>query len=278
MQWGMSGSNRVAAFLLLAISVATWVAFAILRPTPPERMSPYSGVIGFLGRWAYWVSGPLLRGARVVRLSANAVTGLGAALTLGAGALAGAGEWGWAGILLVFGSWCDLIDGEIARSTRTQGKAGAFLDSNLDRLSEIALFAGLAASLPDRAGAAWAIGALVSSLMVSYARARGEGLGAECPKFGMERAHRVVLLMFALLLAPFLPASAAALELEAACAFVALGAGATALGRMVVVHQRLRRSELPTRGAEAELPPRPVARPKAWDLIAPMIGARRPRG
>jgi CDP-diacylglycerol--glycerol-3-phosphate 3-phosphatidyltransferase len=79
--------------------------------------------------------------------------------------------------------------------------------------------------------------------MVSYARARGEGLGVECPGFGMERPHRVVLLMFAMLFTPFLPAGAAVLLLEGACAIVAVGATATALGRMVVIHHRLRRTE-----------------------------------
>ena len=239
----MSGSSRVAAFLLLATAVTTWGIYGLVRPIPPERMKVYSGPIGFLGRWAYWVSRPLLRAAVVLRLSANAITGIGALIALAAGALAAVGEWGWAGFLLVFGSWCDLIDGEIARTTRTQGKAGAFLDSNLDRLSEIALFAGLAASLPDRTGSFWAVAALAASLMVSYARARGEGLGVECPNFGMERPHRVVLLMFAMLFAPFLPFRAAVLVVEGACAFVAVGAGATALGRMVVIHQRLRRTE-----------------------------------
>src|SRR5512145_817427 len=239
----MSESSRIAAFLLLGTAVATWGLYGIVRPTPPERMKVYSGPIGFLGRWAYWVSGPLLRGAMALRLSANAITGIGAAIALAAGALAAVGEWGWAGFLLVFGSWCDLLDGEIARTTRTSGKAGAFLDSNLDRLSEIALFAGLAASLPDRAGSFWAVAALASSLMVSYARARGEGLGVECPNFGMERPHRVVLLMFAMLFTPFLPGRAGVLVLEGACAIVAVGATATALGRMVVIHHRLRRTE-----------------------------------
>jgi len=237
----MSDSGRLAAFLLLGTAVLSWGLYGLVRPTPPERMKVYSGPIGFLGRWAYWVSRPLLRVAAVLGLSANAITAIGALITLAAGAVAAVGEWGWAGFLLVFGSWCDLLDGEIARTTRTQGKAGAFLDSNLDRLSEIALFAGLAASLPDRAGVFWAIAALAASLMVSYARARGEGLGVECPNFGMERPHRVVLLMFALLLAPFLRSGA--LLVEGACAFVAVGAGATALGRMVVIHHRLRRAE-----------------------------------
>src|SRR5512132_2730344 len=228
-----SESSKLAILLVLGAAALTGGIYAVVRPTPPERMKGYRGVIGVLGRWAHFVTRPLLRVAIALKLTANAVTGIGAAIALLAGGLAAAGEWGWAGVLLVFGSWCDLIDGEIARTTRTQGKAGAFLDSNLDRLSEIALFAGLAASLPDRAGAFWAVAALASSLMVSYARARGEGLGVECPNFGMERPHRVVLLMFAMLLAPFLPAEVRALSVEGACALVAVGATATALGRMV---------------------------------------------
>jgi CDP-diacylglycerol--glycerol-3-phosphate 3-phosphatidyltransferase len=81
----------------------------------------------------------------------------------------------------------------------------------------------------------------------------------------MERPHRVVLLMFALLLAPFLPGSGGLLLVEGACAFVAVGAGATALGRMVVIHHRLRRTEV----TQGEVPsgPRPGAVP-----------ARRPPG
>ena len=239
----MSGSSRIAVFLVLASAAGTGILYALVRPTLPERMKQYSGPIALLGRWAYFVTGPLLRAAIALRLSANAITGIGAAIALAAGVLAAIGEWGWAAVLLVFGSWCDLIDGEIARTTQTEGKAGAFLDSNLDRLSEIALFAGLAASFPDRAGSFWAVAALASSLMVSYARARGEGLGVECPNFGMERPHRVVLLMFAMLFAAFLPEGARVLLVEGACAIVAVGATATALGRMVVIHQRLRRAE-----------------------------------
>lgn len=239
----MSDSSRIAIVLVLGLSALTGAVYAVVRPTPPDRMKAYWGPIGVLGRWAYWVTRPLLRAAVALRLTANAITGIGAALALAAGAAAAAGEWGWAAFLLVFGSWCDLIDGEIARATKTQGKAGAFLDSNLDRLSEIALFAGLAVSFPERSGSFWAVGALVASLMVSYARARGEGLGVECPNFGMERPHRVVLLMFAMLFAPFLPGHGGELLVEFACAIVAIGAGATALGRMVVIHSRLRRQE-----------------------------------
>src|SRR5512133_1730784 len=245
----MGDSSRLAIVLLLGTAAATAGVYAVVRPTPPERMKAYRGPIGVLGRWAYFVTRPLLRTATALRLTANAVTAIGAALSIAAGAAAASVGWGWAGLLLVFGSWCDLIDGEIARATSTQGKAGAFLDSNLDRLSEIALFAGLAASFPDRSGSIWAVAALAASLMVSYARARGEGLGVECPNFGMERPHRVVLLMFAMLFAPFFPGRGGPLVVEIACAIIALGATATALGRMVVIHQRLRREEATPRGA-----------------------------
>jgi CDP-diacylglycerol--glycerol-3-phosphate 3-phosphatidyltransferase len=239
----MSDSSRLAIVLLLGTAALTGGIYAAVRPTPPDRMKAYRGPIGVLGRWAYFVTRPLLRVAIALRLTANAVTAVGAAIAIAAGAFAAFGEWGWAGFLLVFGSWCDLIDGEIARATRTTGKAGAFLDSNLDRLSEIAIFSGLAASFPDRSGAFWGTFALAASLMVSYARARGEGLGVECPNFGMERPHRVVLLMFALVFAPFVPGDGGRLVVEGACAVIALGAAATAIGRMVVIHRRLRLQE-----------------------------------
>jgi CDP-diacylglycerol--glycerol-3-phosphate 3-phosphatidyltransferase len=239
----MNDPSRLAILLVLGSAALTGGIYAVVRPTPPERMRGYRGIIGVLGRWAHFVTRPLLRVAIALRLTANAITAIGAAIALVAGGLAAAGEWGWAAVALVFGSWGDLIDGEIARATQTQGKAGAFLDSNLDRLSEIALFVGLAASFPDRSGSIWAVAALASSLMVSYARARGEGLGVECPGFGMERPHRVVLLMFAMLFAPFFPGRGGVLVVEIACAIVALGATATAVGRMIVIHQRLRRQE-----------------------------------
>lgn len=245
----MSPSYRIALILILGTAGLTSVAYVVARPTPPERMKAYGGPIGVLGRWAYFVTRPLLRVAIALRLTANAVSGVGAVLGLAAGGFAAAGEWGWAGLSLVASAWCDLIDGEIARATQTQGKAGAFLDSNLDRLGEIALFAGIANSLPDRSGSVWAMAALASSLMVSYARARGEGLGVACPNFGLERPHRVVLLMFAMMAAPLLPGQGGALLVESACAIVAVGASATALGRMVVIHQRLRRQEHGPRGS-----------------------------
>lgn len=245
-------SGAYAAITLLALVILTAAGVAAVRPSWPARLEGYRGPIKWLGYWAFWVSGPVLRIFRLFRLTADQVTYLGLALTTAAGVAAAFAAWGWAFVLLVFGSWCDLLDGEVARTTGTQTQAGAFLDSNLDRISEIVLFAGIAIALPDRAGMLWSGAALAASLMVSYTRARGEGLGVSCPNFGLERPHRVVLAMFWFLGVTFLPPAQGELALEVFCGIVALGAGATALGRMAVIHQMLRRD---ASGAGAPRPP-----------------------
>jgi len=245
----MIAAERIAIVAHALAAIASLVAFAVARPPAPPRLAGRTGALAAAGRWAYWASRPMVRGAQAAHLSANAMTGVGVALTLLAALAAGAGFFGWAALLLLWGGACDMLDGELARATGTASAAGAFLDSNLDRVSEIALFAGLAVAFPDRAGVLWAGGALVASLMVSYARARGEGLGVACPPFGLERPHRLVLMLAALVAAPFLPRREAVAVVELACAAVAVGAGATAAGRMVVIHQLLRRGREPGRAS-----------------------------
>jgi CDP-diacylglycerol--glycerol-3-phosphate 3-phosphatidyltransferase len=254
----MSQGARVAILLHVVVAVATAAAYLVLRPPPPPRAAGLRGPMALLGAWAYWATRPAVSLARAARLSATAMTILGTALSLGAGVAAAAGAFGWAALLLVWGSACDLLDGELARATGTQSRAGAFLDSSLDRLSEIALFAGLAVWFPDRSGPLWAFGAAAASLMVSYARARGEGLGVACPPFGLERPHRIVPFMVALAVAPFLREPTTARILEGLCAVVAVGAGATAVGRIVVIHQLLRRGAEEGRATDAR-PQAPAA-------------------
>jgi CDP-diacylglycerol---glycerol-3-phosphate 3-phosphatidyltransferase len=245
-------SGAIATLVVFSLIVLTMAGVAVVRPPVPARLAGYRGPIRWLGYWAFWVSGPVLRAFYALRLTADQVTFLGLFLAALAGIAAAFGAWGWAFLLLVFGSWCDLLDGEVARTTGTQTRAGAFLDSNLDRVSEIVLFAGLAVAFTTRGGMLWAGAALVASLMVSYTRARGEGLGVSCPNFGLERPHRVVLAMVAFLGATFLPERLAVLLLEGLCAVVAVGAGLTAVARMAVIHQLLRRNQ-----AEAAVPAPP---------------------
>jgi CDP-diacylglycerol---glycerol-3-phosphate 3-phosphatidyltransferase len=244
----MNRSAAVAVLLHFAVGLATVVAYVVARPPRPARLAAYRGILAILGGWAYWVTRPMHDLAVALELTPNHLTVYGLVLNVLAGVAASCGAWGWAALALVWGSIGDLLDGELARTTGAQTSAGAFLDSSLDRVSEIALFAGFAVSFPDRSGVAWAVAALSGSLMVSYARARGEGLGVSCPTFGLERPHRVVILMASLLAAAFLDPDRALVLVEGTCAVIAVGAGATALGRMVVIHQLLRRPEA---GADA---------------------------
>jgi CDP-diacylglycerol--glycerol-3-phosphate 3-phosphatidyltransferase len=238
----VQSSGQVAVLAHLALAVATILAFALVRPAPPARVGRLRNPLRAIASWAYWSTSPVLRAARALRLTADHVTGAGLVLSVAAGVLAGVGAFGWSFVALLWGSAADILDGELARSTGTTSPAGAFLDSSLDRISEIALLAGIAVVLhPARAGSACAVAALAASLMVSYARARGEGLGVACPKFGLERPHRLVTFILALLLCTFLAPERSADVLTYVCGFVALGAGATALGRMFIIHQQLRR-------------------------------------
>lgn len=128
------------------------------------------------------------------------------------------GDFLFAAIFVGLSGLCDMMDGDVARETNRSSKFGAFLDSTLDRIGEGALFAGLAAFYFSRSqgGALWlegettaaarwgdpegrtmaflALSTLILSFMVSYTRARAEGLGLECKVGIMERPERMLLL------------------------------------------------------------------------------------
>ena len=105
------------------------------------------------------------------------------------------------GFLVLMGGIFDLLDGRVAREGGLTSKLGAFYDSTLDRLSEMAVFIGLASLYhttradPEGFGMIYVIMlAMGGSLMVSYIRARAEGLGLECGGGLMERTERILLL------------------------------------------------------------------------------------
>jgi CDP-diacylglycerol--glycerol-3-phosphate 3-phosphatidyltransferase len=167
-------------------------------------------------------AGPLVRGLVRRGVTPDQLTVLGCAFSLLAALVFFEGWFRWGAALAAAGGLCDILDGEIARERGTVSKFGAFLDSTLDRLGEAAIFAGLAGfyvfSLLDRVrDPAWvlaeiergqdprtwavvgltAVLALVGSVLVSYTRARAEGLGIDCRVGLMERSERMVLLIVA---------------------------------------------------------------------------------
>ena len=100
------------------------------------------------------------------------------------------------GLVVLFAGAFDLLDGPVARVTGKTTKFGGFLDSTLDRLSEAAVLAGILAYYAFFEKGTWepllAYGCFVGSVMVSYLRARAEGLGVKCEVGIFTRAERVV--------------------------------------------------------------------------------------
>lgn len=138
------------------------------------------------------------------RLTPNAISLTGLALCLFAAGLVYFDELFWGGIAFIVGSICDMLDGKYSRMSGKASPFGAFLDSTLDRVEEgvmLIVIAAIFAADGDRLWTAITGVAIVSSLMVSYTRARAEALGVECKVGFGNRAGRVIILSAGLLLA-----------------------------------------------------------------------------
>ncbi|MDE6300193.1 MAG: CDP-alcohol phosphatidyltransferase family protein [Muribaculaceae bacterium] len=101
-----------------------------------------------------------------------------------------------AGIVIIASSLFDMLDGQVARLGNMVSRFGAFYDSVLDRYCEMITLGGIAFYLICINAPAWALVtflALVGSVMVSYTRARAEGLDVECKVGFMQRPERVVV-------------------------------------------------------------------------------------
>jgi len=138
-------------------------------------------------------------------LTPNAVTTIGFILNIGVTVIfiVGAEEGnrndlsyvGWAGALILFAGLFDMLDGQVARLGNMSSTFGALYDSVLDRYSELVMFFGICYYLVGHhyfLSSIFAFIAMIGSMMVSYTRARAEGLGIECKDGLMQRPERVV--------------------------------------------------------------------------------------
>jgi archaetidylinositol phosphate synthase len=135
------------------------------------------------------------------------------------------------GIVLLISGFFDIVDGTVARVTKSSSRKGSFLDSSLDKLSEVAVFLGLA--IGDLAEPLLCMIALSLSLIVSYVRARAESLGIELKGIGIgERAERLLILA----IIGMIPISGA---MQWAVVIVSIIAGITIVQRMVATYKKL---------------------------------------
>jgi CDP-diacylglycerol--glycerol-3-phosphate 3-phosphatidyltransferase len=178
-------------------------------------------------------------------LSPNALTLLGFGVALLAAGAAAVGAFGLAGLLVLVGGAFDLLDGVLARATGRASRLGAFLDSVFDRAGEAAVYVGLVAG-GIGAGLPWlavlAAAAMATAFLVSYSRARAEGLDLVGERamatVGLApREVRLVLLGGGLLVGAGLGVGSTdfaggALAVEAALGLIAVLAGVTTAQRI----------------------------------------------
>lgn len=110
----------------------------------------------------------------------------------------------FAGLAVLLGGLFDILDGAIARDNNKSSKDGSFLDSTMDRYSEILIFLGLILYYQGSLMFFLPLLALLGSLMVSYVKARAEGLGIQCPVGLMQRPERIVFLGLGTIMASLL--------------------------------------------------------------------------
>ena len=141
----------------------------------------------------------MVRGLASAGIPPNVLTIIGVTINIGCGVLFGFGEFFWAGIVLIVANLFDMLDGGVARLTNRVTKYGSFLDSTLDRMSDMGVFLGIMvfyARMTDQhstlnvflAGAG-----MIASVLVSYTTARSEGLGVKANVGFLQRPERVVL-------------------------------------------------------------------------------------
>jgi CDP-diacylglycerol--glycerol-3-phosphate 3-phosphatidyltransferase len=157
--------------------------------------------LDFLEPPMYRLTNGMVRWMIRMGIHPNVVTTLGFLTTVAAGISFHLDHVRMAGFLVLIGGLWDLVDGRVARESGLASKFGSFYDSTLDRVSEMVMWIGLASLYNtihpeprDLVMIYVIMAAMGGSVLVSYTRARAEGLGLDCKVGFMQRAERVVLL------------------------------------------------------------------------------------
>jgi CDP-diacylglycerol--glycerol-3-phosphate 3-phosphatidyltransferase len=168
---------------------------ATTEAAPPKK----ARILGLLpDKWHSWILGVLGKLANFfvgLNISPNVVTVFGLVAGLGAGFLFAVNHPIWAAVLITVSGIFDILDGKVAAKANKKSLYGAIFDSTLDRYAEFFIYFGLAVYFRNR----WLLWIVfftfLGSTMVSYTRARAEGLGIECKVGFMQRAERMILLI-----------------------------------------------------------------------------------
>jgi phosphatidylglycerophosphate synthase len=236
------------ALVLTATLLAAFVAYCGLRAIGRAQVSgvKHNQLFGpFLAGFLVWFLGPIER-VLVRRVSPNAITLVSLGLCGLTGIAIAEGYLGDAVYLYAFAGILDVLDGRIARLAGKQTQSGAMLDSVCDRWGELFVFAGCAWYLHETVWLLAVMGAIGGSMMVSYTRARAEGLGLELSGGMMQRAERIVLVASGTFLAAWYECAdptgtdpMIAQILGGTMLLCGFASTATAINRWIVAHRAL---------------------------------------
>lgn len=237
------------AALLLAtfcLTFAVYCGLCVIGKAPVMENVKHNQLFGFFfARFLVWFISPLER-LLIGRVTPNMITATSLLMCGIAGVAAALGHLAGAVWLYVAAGILDVLDGRLARNSGQQTPAGALFDSVSDRWGELFVFAGYAWYLHTSPWLLAVMAAMAGSTMVSYTRARAEGLGISLAGGVMQRAERIVLVAGGTLVAAWYSADVDTASLAPGIVGVTMlicgvAATATALNRWVMGYRALQR-------------------------------------
>ena len=211
-----------------------------------------------IGRGAQRIIDAIVRWLAHGHINPNILTVIGVGINVGCGLLFGLGWFFYAGIALIVANLFDMLDGQVARLSGRVTRFGGFLDSSLDRLSDMVVFVGLMVFYArdtqwhSTLNVFLAGAGLMGSVMVSYASARAESLIPKCDVGFLRRPERVVLFIIGALSTHPDSTSYFANRMPAVLWVLAVGSYWTFAHRMYHTWRELMKAEAKTENVDAE--------------------------
>jgi len=247
-------SFELKALLIANLIMLILAVYFLLVVYPKKELSeetkrrPRSFISNaFFREYWYFIMDPFKRKLIQWNVEPNTITLWGLLFSLFAAVAFATGKFGIGGWFVILASTCDVYDGMLARARKISLKSGAFFDSMLDRIGEAAMFAGLLWFFSS--DPIWFLLVFIASAasqIVSYGRARAEGLGFD--KGGsrgiFQRAERMIIFSIGMAGVPIFELFAPGVLLVKATIFIiALGSVQTAISRTVGIYREIRATE-----------------------------------
>ena len=266
----IASANIIFFFSLLGIYL---IRSAVVGRRRHARTDADGGSV-FLGKRAmevaYWMIDPVIDFLAALRITPNMVTLFSLLPAAGAGVAIAFGWFGLASVLAVIATFCDVIDGLLARKTGVSSSAGEVMDAAVDRYGEFFLLGGLVYYYRTHDQVLFIVlAAIIGSFMVSYVTAKAEAMGVPAPRGAMRRGERAAYLIFG---AAFTPLSKAVfanspslavheLPIILALTIVAVVSNISVLQRLGAIIEALRAKDKASAEAATETPEPIVSKP-----------------